>query len=177
MAALKLKDKHRAFLVKQLACYSGPKEAADALKEQFGIEIDPRTVEHYDPTKSLGQNLAKRWKALFADCRKWFLEHIEESIPIANKAVRLKKAAKAVSAFEAKGNYVGMLDAMEYVAKEVGNVHTNRREVSGPNGKPIQTQAIPVEMTDDQIAAELKALGYEPKGTTLVAIPPPETKH
>ena len=44
----KLEDVHRAFLVREMACFSGPAEAAEALKEVFDVEITPQAAQHYD---------------------------------------------------------------------------------------------------------------------------------
>jgi len=83
--------------------------------------------------------------------------------------VRIKKLARASDAFESRGNYVAMAAMLERIAKEMGNVHTNRREFTGKNQGPIKIEAVH-DMTDEQIDTELerlwaKARGEEPKPT------------
>lgn len=160
-----LKDPHKAFLVQRLAVFDSPKEAAEALKEYCGLEISPQRAEGYDPNKRAGRGLAKRWRELFQATRSEFLKHIEVHVPQANKAVRVKKLARAADAMEHRGNYVGMADMLERIAKEMGNVHTNRREITGKDGKPIQVQ----DMTEEQVDRELALLCEEAGIATVEA--------
>ena len=53
MAALK--EPVKIFIVQSLACFDTPQQVADAVKQRFGIEIDRRQCEAYDPTKQLGR--------------------------------------------------------------------------------------------------------------------------
>ena len=50
-----------------------------------------------------------------------------------------------------------MADMLERISKEMGNVHTNRREFTGKNRGPIQFEDVKA-MTDEQIDAELERL-------------------
>ena len=155
-------------MVERLACFMSPKHAAEALRDECGVEIAPQSVEGYDPTKRAGAKLAKKWVDLFWFTRKAFVKHIEDHIPGANKAVRLARLERAVVAFEAKGNYVGMADMTERQAKEMGNVHTNRREFTGKDAGPIKYQDV-TDMTDEQIDQELERLLTQ-SGLALVPI-------
>ena len=154
----KLKDFHRAFLVMEFACYSTPMEAADALKDEFGIEISPQGAQHYDVTKGQGKRqAAQKWHELFAVCRGAFLEDTKTRIPETHKAVRIQELAKASRAFKKSKNYMAMAAMLERIAKEVGNVHTNWREFTGKDRGPIKFQNID-DMTDDQIDAEIRRI-------------------
>ena len=156
-----LKDEHQAFLVQRLAVFDTPMEAAGALKAEFDITISAQRAEAYSPLKRAGCRLGEKWRALFEVTRTRFLERLEE-IPEANKAVRVRKLARAANVFEHRGNYVAMADMLERIAKEMGNVHTNRREFSGKDGKPIEAKITDYsQMTDDQLRARLATLiGY-----------------
>ena len=165
----KLKDYHRAFLVRRLACYGSPKQAVDALKEEYGVEVTPQAAECYTPGKVAARNISRKWVELFDFTRKAFLTHIEDHIPGANKAVRMARFERAAAYFEQQKNYIAMADMTERQAKEMGNVHTNRREFTGKDRGPIKVQAID-DMTDQQIDDEFdrlmaKARGEEPKPT------------
>ncbi len=91
MAALK--EPVKIFIVQSLACFETPQQVADAVQQRFGIEIDRRQCEGYDPTKFSGRNLSKKLKDLFERTRKDFRENIED-IAIANKAFRLRELQK-----------------------------------------------------------------------------------
>jgi hypothetical protein len=132
----------------------------DALKAQFGVEVSRQAVEHYDPTKKMGQKTASKWAEMFALVRQSFIEQVQESIPLAHRSVRIKKLANAANRFEKQKNYIGMARILEQIAKEVGNVHTNRHEFTGAHGGPIQYMDTG-DMTDEQIIQELADLGVD----------------
>ena len=161
MARKKLNDVHRAFLVDKLACCMSPKEAAEALSLEHGVTVAPQSAERYDPYKKAGSHIAPKWKFLFDHTRQAFLDYVETHVPGANKAVRLARLERAVVALEAAGNYLGMADMTERQAKEMGNVHTNRREFTGKHGGPIKHADVS-EMTDEQIDDELRSYGFDP---------------
>ena len=91
MAALK--EPVKIFIVQSLACFETPQQVADAVQQRFGIEIDRRQCEGYDPTKFSGRNLSKKLTELFHQTRQDFRENIED-IAIANKAFRLRELQK-----------------------------------------------------------------------------------
>ena len=154
----KLKDEHRAFLVREFACYSSPQEAADALKETFGIEITPQGAQHYDATSENGKRqAAKKWHELFEVYRNAFLHDIEKRVPEAHKSVRIQELAKASRAFKRSKNYLSMARMLEQLAREMGDAFSNRREFTGKDGGAIQYQDVS-DMTDEQLDAELRQL-------------------
>jgi hypothetical protein len=125
-------------IVQRLACYETPTEVAKAIKAEFDIELSLQRIQYYDPNTKAGQALAPDLKALFAETRKAFLDDLD-SIPIANKAVRLRHLQKLIDFFAPKNAAGIMLEVMEAAAKEVGNAFTNERKhkLSGPNGEPL----------------------------------------
>lgn len=167
MAKTKLQDSHRTYIVKRLACYDGPAEVAADLKQLYGIELSPQGVEAYDPNKYAGRNMAEKWVDLFETTRKAFLEHIEDHVPEANKAVRVRQLALAARAFRHRGNYVAMADMLEKIAKELGNVHTNKRELTGKDGKPIELAY--AELTEEQLNGKLMEVLGELDGGLMMA--------
>ena len=62
MAALK--EQVKIFIVQALACMDTPQQVANAVKQEFNIEIDRKQVQLYDPTKAAGKNLSKKYKEL-----------------------------------------------------------------------------------------------------------------
>jgi len=169
----KLNDIHRAFIVRQLACYSSPSQAAEALNECFGVVVTPQATERYHPDKKMGARMAPKWRDLFEATRTEFHDYIEKHVPSANRGVRVMRLERAANALEGAKNWYGMANMLERIAKEMGNVHTNRREFTGKDRGPIQVSAVS-EMPDEQIDSELERLwgiangvdhGEEPKST------------
>ena len=164
----KLRDVHRAFLVREFACFATPMEAADALREEYGIEIAPQSAQHYDATSGAGSDAAKKWHDLFDVSRQAFLDEVSERIPHAHKAVRIKKLARASDAFEKSKNYMAMARMLEQIAREMGAAFTNRREFTGKDRGPIKYQDVET-MTDEQLDQELERILTQ-SGLALVPI-------
>lgn len=118
----------QAFIVQGLARYKTPQEMADAVKNEFGIDVKRQQIETYDPTKVAGRNLAKKWKDLFEECRKKFNEDIS-AIPISNLAFRLQMLNDmAIDAYRSK-NRVLTADLLKQAAEDVGGKYTNQSKV------------------------------------------------
>ena len=166
--AKKLEDHHRAFLVAEFACFATPMEAADALREEYGIEITPQSAQHYDATSDAGRQAAKKWHELFDVSRQAFLDDVVARIPEAHKSVRIQELARASRIFKKRGNFMAMAAILERIAKEVGGAFTNRREVTGKDRGPIKYSEI-ATMTDEQIDLELKQI-FAQSGLALVPI-------
>ncbi len=169
----KLKDHHRAFLVREFACYSTPMQAADALSKEYGITITPQSAQHYDATSSAGRQAAKKWHGLFEVARQAFLDDVEARIPEAYKSVRIQELARASRIFKKSSNYLAMAGMLERIAREVGGAFTNRRELTGKDRGSIKFQDIDA-MTDDQIDAELRRLLNVGDGARLQPVPDSE---
>ena len=139
-----LKEPVKIFIVQALACRDTPQEVADAVKQEFKIEIERQQVAAYDPTKSRGKDLSKKFVDLFHKTRADFDAGLID-IPIANKHYRLKQYQKQLER-NAK-NVVMSLKILEQAAKDVGGQFTNRQEITGKDGKPIETinQNVPTE--------------------------------
>ena len=131
-----LKEPVKIFIVQALACRDTPQEVAEAVKQEFKIELDRRQCASYDPTKPAGQNLSKKFVQLFNETREKFDAGLID-IPIANKHFRLKQYQKQLER-NAK-NTVMSLKILEQAAKDVGGQFTNRQEITGKDGKPIET--------------------------------------
>ena len=61
----KLTDEHKAYVVRRLAEYDKPTAIAQGLKEVFGITISHQAIEHYDPERPAGHDLAQLWRDIF----------------------------------------------------------------------------------------------------------------
>ena len=131
-----LKEPVKIFIVQSLACRDTPQEVAELVKQEFKISIDRVQVAAYDPTKAAGKNLSKKFVELFTKTRADFDAGLID-IPIANKHYRLKQYQKQLER-NAK-NTVMSLKILEQAAKDVGGQFTNRQEITGKDGKPIET--------------------------------------
>lgn len=131
-----LKEDHKAFIVRALACFDTPQQVAEAVKQEFGVVINRMQVSLYDPTKATGKKLGKKWRIIFDETRKQFLEKTSE-IPIANQAMRLRVLNRALTTAESRGNLAMVLQILEQAAKESGGSFTNRRELTGKDGKDL----------------------------------------
>ena len=132
----------RTYVVQALACFDTPSEVAKALKAEFGVTITPQSIECYDPTKRAGRNTAKKWRALFDQTRKDFLENTAQ-IGVAHRAVRMRKLQKQVDLNEQRGNSAMVAQLLEQAAKEMGDHYTDRRRVehTGKDGKDLPPQS------------------------------------
>lgn len=121
----------QTYIVRGLACYETPSEVARAVNKEFGIEVSRQTVETYDPTKVAGSRRAKKWQSMFDQAREAFL-HDVASVPIAQKAFRLRALQRMLDKCETSGNLKMAAELLEQAAKEVGGMFTNRYELSAP---------------------------------------------
>ncbi|MDG9785870.1 DUF2280 domain-containing protein [Acinetobacter johnsonii] len=142
MAALK--EPVKIFIVQSLACRDTPQEVAEQVLQEFGVKVDRKQVQSYDPTKAAGKNLSKKFVELFDKTRADFDAGLID-IPIAQKHYRLKQYQKQLER-NAK-NTVMSLKILEQAAKDVGGQFTNRQEITGKDGKPIETvnSSVPTE--------------------------------
>lgn len=139
MAANKLPESVKAYIVEALACFDSPSTVADAVNREFEVSVSRQQVERYDPTKRAGQNLSKKYRAIFEATRRGFISDTT-NIGWAHRATRLRMIQRVGEKAERMGNLSLALQAAEQAAKEEGQIFTNRRELSGPNGSAIPTE-------------------------------------
>lgn len=161
MAALK--EPVKIFIVQSLACRDTPQEVVELVLQEYGLKIDRKQVQSYDPTKVAGRNLSKKFKDLFEETRKKFDEGLID-IPIANKHFRLKQYDKLLG--RNIKNTVMSLRILEQAAKEMSAQQT----VVTPTAQNNQTQ------TKAEVELEIKKLELEKlrKEVNPPDIKPPE---
>lgn len=143
MAKGKLSVEQQTYVVQALACFDTPAVVVAALKKDFNVAVSAQAVEVYDPNKKAGRKLSNRWKALFEETRKTFLEDTA-AIAISHRAVRLRTLQRMAEKAENQGNMVLAASLMKQAAEEVGNAYTNRRELTGKDGKDLPVPVSPV---------------------------------
>ncbi len=138
MAKAKLSDEVKTFIVQALACFDSPSTVAAAVKAEFEIEVSRQLVESHDPNKRAASGLAPKWRVLFEETRKAFLEDTA-AIGISHRAVRLRALQRMAEKAEKMGNINLAISIHEQAAKEVGDSYTNYRKLehTGKNGGPL----------------------------------------
>lgn len=123
MAALKLEVK--AIIVQSVACFDSPSQVAESVLKEFGIKINRQQVEQHDPTKASGKKLAQKWVELFTFTRAQVQKELS-SIPIANKAYRLRLLGRMATQAETRNNISMTAKLLEQAAKECGDAYVNK---------------------------------------------------
>ena len=152
MAALK--EPVKIFIVQALACRDTPQEVAELVSQEFGVKIDRVQCSTYDPTKQRGKNLSKKFVDLFYETREKFDAGLID-IPITQKFYRMRQYQRHLE--KNARNTVMSLNIMKQAAQDLGGQFTNRQEITGKDGKPIETinQNVP---TDSYLKAREQAL-------------------
>ena len=145
MAETRLSEDVKTFIVQALACFDTPSQVVEAVNQEFKIQISRQSVEKYDPTKVAGAKVAPKWRALFEQARKAFIEDTSQ-IAIAHRATRLRALQRMAAKAEAKGNFPLAAALNKQAAEEMGNAYTNKREITGKDGKdlPIAAPAVAI---------------------------------
>ena len=152
MAALK--EPVKIFIVQALACRDTPQEVAELVSQEFGVKIDRVQCSTYDPTKQRGKNLSKKFVDLFYETREKFDEGLID-IPIAQKFYRMRQYQRHLE--KNARNTVMSLNIMKQAAQDLGGQFTNRQEITGKDGKPIETVSSNVS-TESYLTAREQAL-------------------
>ncbi|MDF0543349.1 DUF2280 domain-containing protein [Sphingobium sp. H39-3-25] len=133
-------DEIKAFVIQGLASFDSPSQVVTAVKDEYGVTMTPQAVQAYDPTKYAGRGLAPKWRVMFENARKAFVED-SSSIPIAHRSTRLRALQRMAQAAERKGNFPLAAQLHKQAAEEMGNAYTNKREITGKDGKDLPVAA------------------------------------
>jgi len=134
-----LNKKQKLFIVRSLAQFNTPQETVVLVKEEFSIDVSRQQCEAYDPTKRVGKDLSDELKKEFEVTRKDFLD-TPQNIPIANLSVRLQRMENQ---YQKHGkNRVAALSILKQAAEDVGGKYTNKQEITGAGGGPLQTTTV-----------------------------------
>lgn len=152
----RLTAEQKTFIVQRLACFDTPSTVAEAVKEEFGVDLTRQHVEQYDPTKRAGQALSVKYREIFEQTREKFKSDTSE-IPVAHKSVRLLRLQRMADRCERMKNFALAAQLLEQVAKEMGDHYTNLRRVApvDPTGeRPYEPQ----QYTPEQLDARIREL-------------------
>ena len=143
----RLSDDVRRFIVQRLAMFDTPSQVAEAVKAEFGIEVTRQAVRAYDPTARNAKKPARKWAVIFEETRKRFLAQTS-AIPIAQRAVRLRRLDRMYMAAESSKNYALAAQLLEQAAKEEGELFTNARRLQHSASFGGGVLAVPMMMND-----------------------------
>lgn len=123
-------------IIHALAAFDSPGTVVAAVKSEFGLTVTPQAVEAHDPTKRAGSKLAEKWRTMFEEARKAFIEDAT-AIPISHRSTRLRALWRMAERAEKQGNLALAAQLHKQAAEEMGNAYTNRRELTGKDGKDL----------------------------------------
>ena len=139
----KLTEQQRIYVVRRLAAFDKPRAIARDMAREFGVTVSHQLVESYHPGRAAGRRLAPRWKKLFAQARKAFLESLAETGAM-YKAVRVGwREGIAHDAWDA-GQFKAASDVLDAIAKDIGDAFDKRQkdEHSGRRARPLPRRSI-----------------------------------
>ncbi|OTG95004.1 DUF2280 domain-containing protein [Acinetobacter sp. ANC 3832] len=152
----RLKKEVQVFIVRSLAQFNTPQETANLVQEEFQLQITRQKCEAYDPTKRSGQDLSEELKTEFEATRKDFLD-APQNIPIANLSVRLQRLENQY--IKHGKNRVAAQSLLKQAAEDMGGKYTNKTELTGASGGPLQTEASTyVTATKEQVRQAMDEL-------------------
>lgn len=150
----KLTEEQKFFLVDQLATFVPLMTALEALKAEWPeIEITRQSAQHYDPTTYAGRVLSEALKTRFHDVRQRYREETA-NLAASGRAERVRRLQRMADAAENMKNFALAKEILKQIAEEMGEVFTNRRELTGKGGAPLAVAQVDLSnLTDEQLEA------------------------
>ncbi|HEX8177868.1 MAG TPA: DUF2280 domain-containing protein [Pyrinomonadaceae bacterium] len=150
-----LSEEVQEYIVTALACGRKNSLIRAEVATEFALTVTRERVLFYHPEKgSKTKRLAKKWKDLFYETQKAFNEG-KVQVAISNQLFRLGVYQRAAEFYEKERQYVLAAEMCEKAAKEIGGAYTNRRELTGKGGGPIETAGLTLEQWQAQAAERL----------------------
>ena len=132
-----LRKEVKLFIVRSLAVFNTPEETAKLVNEEYkNLNVSRQQCERYDPTKRAGKDLSEEFKKEFEATRKDFLD-APQNIPIANLSVRLQRLENQY--IKHGKNRVAAQSLLKQAAEDIGGKYTNKQEITGKDGGPLET--------------------------------------
>lgn len=146
-------------VVVALACFDTPTEVQRQLKDEFGVSASIQQIRYYDPTTPQGGNeLSRDLQKLFRETRAAFLRDTE-GVAIANRSVRLRRLERLFHERAAQNDPDLALKILEQAARDSGGAYSNRREITGKDGAPIEiSRPLDLSRLSDEELSSLERL-------------------
>lgn len=155
----RLPDKVKRLIVMSLACYERHADVRKAALEEYGeelkeagVDVTLNKIRALDPTQARGVEMAPKLKELFLETRKKFDDESEEQM-IGDLRHRRSMYRVIVDRALTKGNEQLALQALKQAAQDAGGVFTNRRELTGAKGGPVETVSMSIDDWKREAAA------------------------
>ena len=123
----KLTDEQKAYVVRRLAEYDKPMAIAHGLKEMFGVTVSHQAVEHYDPERPAGHDLAQKWRDVFWRARSAFIESTAD-IGSMRKEVRIRVRERMMREEWEAGRCKIANEILDSIAKEAGDAFESKHK-------------------------------------------------
>jgi hypothetical protein len=120
-----LKHEHKIFIVKGFAAFQSPSELANAVNEEFRLNVTRQQVWKYHPDNP---QTAPKWKEMYTAFRDAFIKGTTE-IAISHKSFRLSELEDMRRKAKKMRNFPLAAQLLEQAAKEMGGLFTNRRRL------------------------------------------------
>ncbi|NWK73776.1 DUF2280 domain-containing protein [Acinetobacter sp. SwsAc6] len=133
----RLKKHEKAFIVRSLAQFMEPSQVAEAVKENYKIDVSRQQVECYDPTKVAGADLSQEFVDMFHEARKKYIDQPIYNIEAANDIVQLRVLSALF--IKKQGNTRDAIKLSDQIQKIVKGYYEKKIEITGKDGKPIET--------------------------------------
>lgn len=141
-------------MVTLFAQFQGVSAVQRAIKAEFGLDLDVRTVAHYDAGKPKAR-VGRRLRELYAAVREHYVGATAE-IGIAQQNHRLRLIERLVEKAETAKDFNAATKLLELAAREMGGVLTNvsKTRVEGV----VEHRHLSVEDARAELAARLGAV-------------------
>lgn len=155
----------KVYIVRRLACFDSVDVVRKGLKDDLKLDVPHQQISNYDPKNLGGKKLSDEMVNLFNETREAFRADLD-SIPIANKAVRLRMLDRAAQGAEKSGNKALMAQLAEQASKEVGGIYTNKTHVehAGKVGLVHETNDVDLVAKLAKVSPALAKLAAEQLG-------------
>lgn len=133
----RLKKHEKVFIVRALAQFMTPTQVVEDIKAKLGVDVSPQQVEHYDPTKVAGADLAQELVDLFHEARKQYIAQPIYNIEGANDIVQLQILSDLL--MSKKNNVVMSIKLIDQIQKIIKGHYEKKIEITGKDGGPIES--------------------------------------
>jgi hypothetical protein len=116
----KLTDEHRVYLIKRLAAHHTCSSIVQGLKEEFGVTVSVRAVDHYNSARDPRDGLAKRWKELFRKEREAYIARTAD-VGLTDKPARIRQREAMMHREWAAGRHARANVILDSIAKDIGD--------------------------------------------------------
>lgn len=145
--AVDLSHEQKEKIVVALAMCRTPTEIRDMLQADFGIAVNLSTIAYYDASGA-NPDLAEKWRELFDATRERYFVMLAR-MPIVDKRWRLRQLMTLYEKEVAMSNFGAAKETLKQAAQEVGDAFTNRRELTGKGGGPMETSGVMLYLPDN----------------------------